>query len=207
MKFEKQIEIFKTLDYEFVDGVSKELILDDVYEMTWEEETEKYIEENPFLILYYLFGWGSPAIKNYNYSDKCIYFDLEFFDTSLQYKWFMERMGAITNGEIHFSDITIETDLNDGEWINFKVNNISKRWKIGKTSLIVSDFVQHFSSLHKELGTSGQYTYYSDGGQQWVIDYANVLEQERFNEKTGLNREWLGEGGHFVNPSKNHDRY
>ena len=205
MEFEKQIEAFRDLGYEFAEGVTKELILRDVYEMTGEEETEKHIEENPFSILYYFYGWRDSSVKGYNYTDDCIWFDLEFFDPSNQYKWFMERMGAITHGEMEFSDITIETDSNDWEWINFKINNIPKRWKLEKTGYIADHFVQRFSYFHKELGTSRQFTYYDNGGQQWVIDYANTTEQKDFIERTKLNREWLGEGGHFSKPPENHD--
>jgi hypothetical protein len=47
------------------------------------------------------------------------------------------------------------------------------------------------------LGTKGKYTYFDDGGQQFVIDYATEEEQKDFIKKTGLKREWLGEGNHF----------
>lgn len=206
MDLEKQIKVFKDLGYEFAEGVTKELILRDVYEMTWEEETEKHIEENPFSILYYFYGWRDSAVKGRNYTDDCIWFDLEFFDSRSEYKWFMERMGVITpHGDMIFSDITIDTDSDDWEWIDFKVNGIPKRWKLEKTGIIPDHFVERFSSLNKELGFSRQFTYYDNGGQQWVIDYANKSEQKEFNEKTGLNREWLGEGNHFKALPESHD--
>ena len=112
----------------------------------------------------------------------------------------MERLGAITNGEINFTDIKIETDSNNLEWISFKVNDIAKKWKLERTGYIADHFVQRFSYLPAELNTEGKYTYYSDGGQQWVIDYATSEQQKEFNKKTGLNREWLGEGNHFSKP-------
>ena len=117
VKYDKQIEVFKSLGYEFSEGVTKEMILRDVFEMTWEDETERHIEENPYSILYYIFGWRDPNVPKYNYSEKCIWFDLEFFDPNSQYKWFMERMGAITNGEINFEEISITTDDENWEWI------------------------------------------------------------------------------------------
>lgn len=100
LSYEEQLRVFESLGYKFTDGVTKELILRDVYEMTWDEETEKHIENNPFSVLYYFYGWRDPKVPNYNYTENCIWFDLEFFDPNSQYKWFMERMGAITNGEI-----------------------------------------------------------------------------------------------------------
>ena len=203
VSYDKQIEIFKLLGYEHDAEVTKEMILRDVYEMSWEDETEIYIKNSPYSILYYTFGWRDPNIKSYNYTERCLWFDLEFFDPNSQYKWFMERLGSITNGKIEFTDIKIETDSENWEWIIFKVNGISKKWKLEKTGYIADHFVQRFSYLPSELKTKGKYTYYSDGGQQWVIDYATDEEQIEFNQKTGLNREWLGEGNHFSEPPIN----
>ena len=200
--YDEQIEIFKSLGYEYDSEVTKEMILRDVYEMSWEDQTEKYIENNPYSILYYTFGWRDPNIKNYNYTNKCLWFDLEFFDPNIQYKWFMERLGAITDGELNFTEIVVETDSQDWEWINFKVNGKPKKWKLERTGYIADHFVQRFSNLASEFKTTGKYTYYDDGGQQWVIDYATKEEQKEFNQKTGLEREWLGEGNHFSEPPK-----
>ncbi len=198
--YEEQLKTFKSLGYEYDIEVTKEMILRDVFEMSWEDETEQHIENNPFSILYYTFGWRDPKVKNYNYTENCIWFDLEFFDPNIQYKWFMERMGAITNGEIEYTDISIETDNEEWEWIKFKVNGIRKEWRLEKIGYTADHFVQRFSYLPNELSTEGKYTYYDNGGQQWVIDYATKDEQIEFNEITGLNREWLGLGNHFNNP-------
>lgn len=200
--YDDQINILKSLGYEFESDVTKEMIIYFAYEISWEEDTEKYIKDNPFSVLYQILGWRDPQVKNYNFSDKCVKFDLEFFDPNSQYKWFMERLGAITNGEINFTDIQIKTDSENWEWISFKVNGVSKRWKLEKSGYIADHFVQRFSYLPKELNTKGKYTYYSDGGQQWVIDYATEEEQRVFNEKTKLNRGWLGIGNHFSEPPK-----
>ncbi|WP_322548961.1 hypothetical protein [Flavobacterium psychraquaticum] len=204
INYEKQIEIFKSLGYEFTEGVTKEMILTDGYaESSWEEikiEQLKKIEANPFSLLYYYFGWRSPEIKNYNFSNKCIWFDLEFIDPSDQYIWFMERMGIITNEELNFTDITIEVDKNNFEWIVFKVNGIDKRWKLEKVGYISDSFFQRFSYLPAEFKTKRRYTYYSDGGQQFVIDFATEIEQQEFIKSTNLKREWLGEGNHFSEP-------
>lgn len=197
---EDQIALFKSLGYEFSNGVTKKMILRDVYEITWKEETEKYIEENPYVYLYYCYGGRDAKVEGYNYSNNCIWFDLEFFDPNTQYSWFMERMGDITNGEIVFSEIVIETDAEKYEWISFNVNGIPKKWKLEKTGYIADHFVQRFSYLPNELKTKGRYTYFDNGGQQWVIDYATEKEQTTFKAKTGLNREWLGEGNHFSKP-------
>jgi len=202
VQYDKQIKVFKSLGYEFNEGVTKEMILRDVFEMTWVDETEKHIEENPFSILYYAFGWRNPEVPKYNYSENCIWFDLEFFDPNSQYKWFMERMGAITKGEINFSEIIISTDEDNWEWIEFKVNGTPKKWKLEKTGYIADHFIQRFSHLPKELQTKRKYTYFDDGGQQFVIDYATDEEQKEFNQKTGLNRIWLGEGNKFNEPKE-----
>lgn len=202
--YEKQIEVFKTLRYEFADGVTKEMILTDGYgEPMWgqiRKERLKQIEEKPFSRLYFYYGWRSPKIPNLNFSDKCIWFDIEFIDSPEQYIWFMKRMGTITEGEIEFTEISFVVDEENYEWIHFKVNGIGKKWKLQKVGYIADSFFKRFSYLPNELNTKGRYTYYDDGGQQFVIDYATESEQMEFNEKTGLNREWLDEGNHFNEP-------
>jgi len=200
VSYDQQIEVFKSLGYEYDADVTKEMILRDVYEMSWEDETEKYVENNPYSILYYTFGWRDSSIVNYNYTNQCLWFDLEFFDPNIQYKWFMERLGVITGGELNFTDIAIETDSENWEWINFKVNGKQKKWKLERSGFIADHFVQRFSYLTTEFETTGKYTYFDDGGQQWVIDFATEEEQLEFNKITGLNREWLGEGNHFAMP-------
>lgn len=202
--YEKQIEVFKTLGYEFVDGVTKEMILTDGYAKTmWnqiQKERLKEIEEKPFSRLYYYYGWRNPKIPSLNFSDECIWFDIEFIDSPEQYIWFMERMGTITKGEIEFTEISIVVDEEKYEWIHFKVNGKNKKWKLQKVGYIADSFFKRFSYLPNELNTKGKYTYYDDGGQQFVIDFATESEQKEFNEKTGLNREWLDEGNHFNEP-------
>ena len=95
-----------------------------------------------------------------------------------------ERLGAITNGELNFTEISIETDSENWEWINFKVNGKQKRWKLEKSGYIADHFVQRFSYLPDEFQTKGKYTYFDNGGQQWVIDYA--LMKNRLNSKRKL---------------------
>ena len=91
ISYEKQIEVFKSLGYKFADGVTKDLILTDGYaKSVWDEirkERLQEIEQNPFSRLYYYFGWRNPEITGFNFSDKCIWFDLEFIDPSDQYIW------------------------------------------------------------------------------------------------------------------------
>jgi hypothetical protein len=202
--YEQQLNVFESLGYKFNSGMTKEIFDLEVNEkIAWEDITAKeYFENNPFSALYYLYGWRNPEVPEYNFSEHCIHFDLEFFDPNSQYKWFMERMGEITNGEIKFTEINIETDSENWEWISFKVNGINKKWKLEKSGFIADHFVQRFSYLPKELGTKGKYTYFDDGGQQWIIDYATDEEQLIFNSKTGLKREWLGVGNHFSEPNE-----
>lgn len=204
LSYEDQIKVFRSLGYEFANGVTKDLILTDGYvQSAWDEikkERLQEIEQKPFSLLYYYYGWRSPDVPNYNFSDKCIWFDLEFIDPSDQYIWFMERMGVITDGEINYTNISLQVDENNYEWIIFKVNGINKKWKLEKVGYISDSFFQRFSYLTAELNTKGKYTIYDDGGQQFVIDYATESEQKEFIKKTGLKRFWLGEGNHFTEP-------
>lgn len=187
----QQLEIFKSLGYEFNQGVTKELIFRIINETTFEENPEEQVISKPFELLYYVFGWSDPELKDYYFSNKCIWWDLEFFDPSSAYKEFMERMGEITDSEIKFTDIEIFTDSKNWEWIKFKVNGKQKSWKLERTDYISDKYIYKFSELTDEFKTMGKYTYYNSGSQQFVIDYATEKEQIEFINKTGLKREWL----------------
>jgi hypothetical protein len=196
--FDKQWDIFVGLGYRLNDGIEKQDILNSASEsFDFNGNSEKYFEDKSFERLYYHLGWVKfDGVRKYFTSD-CIWYDLEFIDPSSEYIEFMKRMGEITHGEISYSDILLRVDSNNYEWIDFKVNEIAKSWKLAKVGYIDDSFFQRFSYLPNELGTKGKYTYFDDGGQQFVIDYATEEEQKDFIKKTGLKREWLGEGNHF----------
>lgn len=194
LTLDEQIKIFNSINYFFNEKVTKEDIFKECYE--YEDPEEEFIEE-PFSRLYYFFGWRNDK---FNFSNKCIWYDLEFIDSNTEYIWFMERMGAITQGDISFTNIEITIDSENIEWLNFKVNGISKKWKLEKRGIISDSFFQRFSSLPLEMKTQKKYTYFSDGGQQFVIDYSSQEENIKFKKITGLQREWLGEGNHFSDP-------
>ena len=78
-----------------------------------------------------------------------------------------------------------------GSGVEFKVNGIYKKWKLQKAGYIDNRFIERFSVISQELSTKGKYTYFDNGGQQFVIDYATEYEQANFNKITGLKREWL----------------
>jgi hypothetical protein len=72
--------------------------------------------------------------------------------------------------------------------------------EIVKANFIADHFIQRFSYLTDELKTKGRYTYYDNGGQQFMIAYATKEDQIHFINKTGLKSEWLGEKAHFSDP-------
>lgn len=199
--FARQWDTFAGLGYKLNAGITQE----DVWESADQSldlggSREKYFEEKPFERLYYHLGWQKMDNGGQYFTNDCIWYDIEFIDESSGYMEFMKRMGDITHGEISYSDIRMRVDANGYEWIDFRVNGVAKSWKLAKTGYIDDSFFQRFSYLPKELGTQGKYTIYDDGGQQFVIDYATESEQKEFIQKTGLQREWLGEGNHFSEP-------
>jgi hypothetical protein len=197
--FDEQLKVFNSLGYHLNEGITKELIFEEMKGSYLPgEDIESVFRISRFQKLYYYLGSHSGAMKYY--SNKAILFDLEFIDSNSDYVSFMNRMGDISNGEIVFSNIIITTDADDYEWIEFKVNNMEEKWKLEKRGHVSDSFFQRFSYLPLRFNTKGRYTYYDDGGQQFVIDYATAEEQVQFIKITGLKREWLGEGNHFSDP-------
>ncbi len=196
--FDEQLKIFESLGYKFNKRL-KELVFLDVKNNWGIENVELEFKKRPFGMLYVFSGFWSSEIDNYYYTDDYISYTLDYLSTK-GYIQFMNRMGVITNGEISFKNINVSTDKNGVEWISFKVNGIDKKWKLEKKNYIADSFVQRFSYLPAEFKTKGKYTYFDAGTEWFTIDYATNKEQLEFNEKTNLNREWLGQGNHFSEP-------
>lgn len=202
LSYEEQIEIFKSLGYQLNPGVTKQMICDQMkgnYVPGTDLETE--FKKSPFQLLYYYLGWYHSYPPQY-FTNNCVWYDLEFIESAEDYAAFMKRMGTISRGELVFSDINTSVDDNGNDWIDFTVNGVSKKWKLGQEGTIDDSFFSRFSLLTNELKTKGRYTYFDDGGQQFVIDYATDEQQRNFISKTGLKREWLGEGNHFSQPKE-----
>ena len=203
ISLDEQLKVFKSLGYDFADGVTQEMIFREVNEINWDSDitAKDFLEQEPFSWLYFFYGHFDPALEGNFYSSQCIWYDLEFFDPAqTAYGTFMYRMGLITHGEIAFTDIKVHLDDANWEWISFKVNGIAKRWKLEKRGYIADHYIQRFAYLPTEFNTKGRYTYYDNGGQQFVLDYATEEEQNSFIQKTGLRREWLDKGDFFSEP-------
>jgi len=195
--FHEQLKIYQTLGYKLNEGIRKDLIFENMKgRYSPGTDIEEEFKKSKFVLLYYYLGWSHSYPPKY-YTDNCIWFDLEFIDPSSEYITFMQRMGVITKGELTYTDITLKVDEKNYEWIDFKVNGVRKEWKLAPKGYIDDSFFQRFSYLPIEFKTKKRYTYFDDGGQQFVIDYASENEQKEFSIKTGLKREWLGEGNHF----------
>jgi hypothetical protein len=197
--FDDQMAIFTELGYKLNPGITKEVILT---RMTDSDKTmtdpEAEFANEPMALLYFYLGWT----KTYDeyYTNDCIWYDLEFIDPSDEYVHVMKRLGSITHGEIIFTDIVLTVDEKKIEWISFKANGIYKKWKLLEEGYIDDSFFSRFTDLTKELKTKGRYTIWDNGRQQFVLDYATEEEQQRFIQKTGLKREWLGDGPQFSQP-------
>lgn len=210
--YEKQISVLKSLGYELNPKISETEMLRELrffgfedIQTEDEESFKKSIESYPYEILYYGMGWCQYDKQKKSliyYSDQCITYDLEFIDPSSEYINLMERMGDITNGELSFSDISLYVDNNNYEWVSFKVNGIKKKWKLQKVGYIDDSIFSRFVYLTEEFNTKGRYTYFDSGSQQFVIDYATEKEQQEFNKKTGLMRQWLIPGKQFSKPQE-----
>jgi hypothetical protein len=205
--FKEQLEVLESLGYKLNPKVSlkdmeRELIINGVID-TSKVSMEEFFTSHPYSNLYYHMGWVKFDKKTKEmipYTGKCIWYDLEFIDPNSEYMTLMKRMGDITNGELSFSNMSINIDSENYEWIHFEVNGVRKKWKLQKYGYIDDSFFSRFVYLTDEFKTKRKFTYFNDDSQQFVIDYATPEEQEEFIQKTGIQREWLTVGKHFSKP-------
>ncbi|MBK8735300.1 MAG: hypothetical protein IPL98_05150 [Saprospiraceae bacterium] len=163
---------------------------------------EQEFRNQQFSLLYFILGDYSIDKENY-YTNQCRIYNLGFNDLGAEFINFIQRIGVITKGELKFTDIELKIE-NGFQWLNFKVNGISKSWKLMAVGHSDDSFFNRFVYLTTEFKTKGKYTFFENGGSDFIIDYATVAEQEQFIAKTKLKREWLGDGNHFskYDPSK-----
>jgi len=202
ISFEKQISLFEELGYILKKGVDKQFLLGFITKEYGIQDALLHIEENPYSVLYYTLAQQELNIEGYYLTDQHFFYVLDYFEQPIAYKSFMLRMGIISDGELKFENIEVDFDEKNIKWISFTVNGISKKWHLGEGDFVDDSFIQRFFYLTEELSTAGRFTYYDRGGEDFIIDYATEQEQLKFNEVTGLNRIWLGEGNHFAEPTK-----
>ncbi len=200
ISFDEQLEVLNNLGYKPKPSVTKEFLLNFINKELEIPNPIDSVEQSPYLVLYYALSHQDAKIEDYYLTDQYFWYVLDYFEQPIAYKYFMERMGKITNGEIMFKNVNVEFDENNTKWISFEVNNKIKKWNLGESEFVDDSFVQRFAYLTQELNTKGRYTYFDRGGEDFIIDYASANEQREFNKKTGLKRIWLGEGNHFAEP-------
>jgi len=191
VNFDKPIKTFLELGYLSSDITATKPIVDEIIndEFLYEDDIDKLARKN-LCKMFYLKISHTDNQGNY-LTNKCILCDHEFLDPSEEYISFLHQFGVITKGELSFSDATLSIDKDGYEQLDFKVNGVSKTWRLQKPGFIASDFFNRFALLTKEFNTKGKFTYYSDGGQAFVVDYATEEEQELFTKKTRIKRKWL----------------
>jgi len=192
INFQKSIKTFEELGYFTSKDIDTKALIEEVIndEFLFEDDIYKLARKN---LNKFIYPKLSHTDNNGNYyTDKCILCDYEFLDPSEEYISFMERFGQITRGELRFANISLRVDSDGYENLDFTVNDVNKSWRLEKEGNILSEFFSYFAPLTKEFNTTGNYTYYSDEGQAFVVDYATEEEQELFIKKTRLKRIWLG---------------
>jgi len=203
LSLDEQLNVFNSLGYNLNEGITKKTILKNMAgNYLPETNLEQEFKNQQFDLLYIILG-GYSVDPTTHYTNHCILYNLGFNDLGSEFTSFIQRMSVITNGELNYSDIELKLE-NGFQWLKFKVNGISKSWKLMAVGRSDDSFFNRFVELTTEFKTKGKYTYFDNGGTDFIIDYATEDEQKQFIAKTKLKREWLGEGNHFskYDPSK-----
>lgn len=190
VNFDIPIKIFSELGYLSPDSISTKTIVDQIInaEFLYEEDLDKKGRKNLCEMFYIQMGLTDGSGKFL--TDRCIYCDYEFIDSSDDYIYFMQKFGTITNNELKFTNISLRVDDAGFENIDFTVNEVNKSWRLEREGYILSEFFSYFATLTKEFNTTRKFTCYTIG-QALVVDYASDEEQELFIKKTRIKRKWL----------------
>lgn len=181
--FEEQLHVFQTLGFELNEGIE----IGDVKMFS----TEEY-EKDPFTLMYTSLG----SAEEYNYApitDRCWDFDTEAIECSGDYIVIIENLRRISRGEMDFSSMSDEVDIENGiAKVSFNLfgDNYSFDLAVDNDWVDTALFTK-IVELTVKYETKGRYTFFDTGGQSVIIGYEKPKDLSMIRSKTGLDIRFL----------------
>lgn len=184
--FEKQLETFQKLGFVLNEGVS-------LTDFDRWPEGFKWYEESPYELMYITLGQTVEQEPWTPLTNQCWNFDLEAIDGNGDYVYIMENVSRITNGELQFKELKDFVDLEaEIAWVSFICNGDPYKWKL-KVDGDWADgsLFDRVQALTINYQTSGKFTFFNSGGQDFVLGYCTPEQLEQIRKETGLEILWL----------------
>ncbi|MFN8334473.1 MAG: hypothetical protein U0U09_05045 [Cyclobacteriaceae bacterium] len=184
--FEEQLETFKHLGFILNPGI-------DTADISRWAGGHKEFEDHPYQLMYQALGSINELEPWIPLTNRCWDFDLEAIEDHGAYVYIMENISRITNGDLVFKDVQDYVDIEEGKaWVSFTCNGDNYKWDLKVdddwTDGELFDKVQALAQKYK---TTGKFTFFNTGGQDFVLGYYTPEELEKIRKATGLDVVWL----------------
>lgn len=188
ISLDKQLSEFENLGIKLNKGVSKN-------ELLKLHTTDEY-ESTPWELLYIAFGHEAEGKLKY-ISNNCWHFDAESIEGDGSYADIIRNLGRISNGEMNFTNIKDNVDVdNEKAWVSFEINGDKYKYEL-KVDADWADgqLFDKIQGLAKKYNTRGKFTMYQMG-QDGIIGYIATENLSALKATTKLDIQWL-EGKHI----------
>jgi len=184
--FEEQFETFKQLGFTLNPGT-------DTSDINRWPGGHKEFEDLPYHLMYQTLGQTIEREPWTPLTNKVWDFDLEAIEDHGAYVDIMKNISRITNGDLVFKDIKDHIDIEEGKaWVSFKCNGDNYKWDLKvDDDWADGDLFDRVQELTDKYKTKGKFTFFSTGGQNFVLGYCTSEELEKFRQATGLDIVWL----------------
>lgn len=184
--FEEQLKTFTELGFELNEGVDSSDI------NRWENGHQEF-EDQPYHLMYMTLGQTIEREPWTPITNKCWDFDLEAIEDHGAYIEIMKNISRITNGDLTFENLEDYVDLEKGKaWVSFVCNGDIYKWDLKvDDDWADGELFDKVQALTSKFKTSGKFTFFNTGGQDFVLGYYTQEELEKIKKSTGLDIVWL----------------
>lgn len=184
--FEQQFETFKRLGFILTPGT-------DTSDINRWPGKHKEFEDLPYHLMYQTLGQTIERAPWTPLTNNVWDFDLEAIEDHGAYIDIMKNISRITNGDLVFEDLKDYVDIEEGKaWVSFKCNGDNYKWDLKvDDDWADGDLFDKVQELSDKYKTKGKLTFFSTGGQDFVLGYCTPEELRKLRQATGLDIVWL----------------
>ena len=184
--FEEQLETFKKLGFHLNPGT-------DTSDINRWPGGYKEFETPPYHLMYQTLGSTIEREPWTPLTNKCCDFDIEAIEDQGAYVTIMTNISRITNGDLEFEGLQDYVDIDEGlAWVSFTCKGESYKWDLKvDDDWVDADLFDKVQALAEMYNTSGRFTFFNTGGQDFVLGYCTSKELEKIRQATGLEIVWL----------------
>ncbi|HEX6335216.1 MAG TPA: hypothetical protein VFZ78_13375, partial [Flavisolibacter sp.] len=119
--------------------------------------------------------------------------DAEAIEDHGDYVDIMSNLSRLTNGELAFENLSDYVSIDERRaWVRFTCRGETYKWDLKiDDDWVDGTLFDRVQELAEKYKTTGRFTFYHTGGQDFVVGYATPEELAALRRATGLDVVWL----------------